>query len=147
MTFNRIKKLIFLILFVFFTAGILVNLHPKNEVYPLFSWDLFSKVPNNETSYFLRITNFRGKEKDVILIGPKVEEYINIEYLYDYYWLVQRLGRNIEEGEGKDVKQKVDELFKGPASYDLVKIEYDPYLFVTEGEYINLEVIERFSSE
>lgn len=145
MKYERLKKFLIATLFVFGVAGFIVNFLPEKEAYPFYSWNLFSKIPNNESSYYIRVTEYKGQKKNDLLIGEKLEEYIKIDYRGEFYWLIQDYGRVVEEKNAQETRMELESLFKdGNVSYQVVLMEYDPYKFKRFGEVIDEKVVGAF---
>lgn len=134
---------IFLVLSVL-VGGIYADHLPHHDFYPFFSWNLFSNVSVSDTSYFVKVK--AGKDDmGQLVYSDKVSEYLNIEFLPDYFWTIQQIGQNISKNIRYDDLGYIENNFKvKPFEYEIVKVIYDPLLLKQKGIYFSSETIATF---
>jgi len=115
---------------------------PKHDFYPFYAWDLFSRVPSNETAYFLRIKKFGNEVKNVTLVGGEVQNYLNMDFPQDYHGMVQTIvNRFLASGLTNEFKDLEASFKERPIQYEVVELEYNPLDFIRYQKVISEKVI------
>ncbi|MFI5241152.1 MAG: hypothetical protein ACHQUA_01830, partial [Microgenomates group bacterium] len=108
------------------------------EIYPVFTWDLFSTVPGNKSAYFLKVEN-------TVIFGSRVSEYTSYNYPPEYFWEIQQLGQNFEENRNKLPLLEFGRYFVNkPVTFKLVKLDYNPVEFKKSEKVYSEKVIGSF---
>ena len=153
MNYDRAKKLALIFLLSYLLIG-MSNEYIGEEVfnsgaewYPVFSWDLFSSVPNEKTDYHMRIVRLGPTNYDPPLpfretsalfdsIGASPTEYTP---------LINKLGRAAEESDQTQIdfySAKVRAIFGDrPYAYEILKVRYDPVEYWRASSYLETELI------
>lgn len=118
---------------VFLTAcvvvGLLGALTKRREVFPLYSWFLFSLVPTRTVAYDALVREAGGRTYEPPVSYRRAGEIFRNPHSIVTYRAVQDLGRAVEHGQGSDVG-RLRRAFEGrftawPVRYDLVKVASD----------------------
>lgn len=101
-----------------------------DEIFPLFGWSLFSKVPNQDSRYWIVIRRHEGRQIDPPVAFLQAPDSIATGNRYIARKLIQRLGRAHDRGdrEGLAMLRRLLEqnYLKGNVRYELLFERYDP---------------------
>jgi len=145
----------FILIFIFLHLSISFCLRlfikGKNEIFPIFTWSLFAKIPNKLVDYELKIISYDG------------EIFTSAEYLYQSdhfsrgvksitnFKLIQKYGKAVKNKNQKNIK-KYQQLINNIVFHDkevkyvLVKRTFDPIKRWNTKLYDDLEIISSFSN-
>lgn len=142
MPFRSFKILVLSILIVIALGNFYADFRPSHDFYPFYAWDLFSRVPNNETAYFLRVKKFGDKEKDVILVAGEVQNYLNMDFPQDYHGKVQAVvGRFLLSGSANEFEELEENFKEDSTKYEVVELEYNPLDLVRYQKIISEKIL------
>jgi hypothetical protein len=124
------KLLILTLLAVYFVAGLSLVLPQVRSIYPVNSWFLFYKVPNDKLEFMARVISLQGKAlnsptflTDVPGLLPQTETGIY------YHHLVRKLALSLESSDKTEIltaRQLLEKNFQiTPLTYQLVKVKYN----------------------
>ncbi len=143
------KILIFAFISTYFFIGILLGAvdYPNEEIFPFFSWSLYSKVPNNVKKYTLRITEYRNQKIEPVLFAQAFGRVINPTSTHAER-IIQDMGKSFHNNPARfKIEQKlIDNYLLKTTRYELIMIEYEPlqkYKYGTE----KITTINEFSRE
>jgi len=147
MSYTGTKFLTILFVLSVFVGGVYADHLPHRDYYPFFSWSLFSNVSHRDKSFFVRVKN-SSDDRGVLIYSSRVSQYMNVDFLPDYFWTIQEIGNNIVDGVFDPKIKDIENLFKQrPYSFEIVQLEYDPWTLKTQGNYLSLKVIQEFKLE
>lgn len=152
MSYNFLKRSIILFLIIYAFAGFFFTRDNK-EVYPFFSWDLFSRVPGETFEDFdLLIHKIGDKE-----FNPPVF-FKQTEGLYDkrdtrignYHPLIINLALSVKD-------QNLDEIFRNrsileskfllhPVEYEVVTVKFNTIERFETGRILEIRGLDKFTS-
>ena len=145
MTYKVYKVVILILAFSVILGGLYADHLPHHDFYPYFSWSLFSNTSDNDTSYFIRVTSYEGKKENSIIFAGNVSEYLNIDFLPDYYWNVQDAGRSmVERGDESGILAITSKFKQKPVNFELIEAVYDAVELKNSGAVKNVRVIKDF---
>ena len=128
--YQSISKGIRLFLIFYFIGGLLSALTPRHEVFPVFSWFLFSITPNPETKFALRLHEIGGKSLEPPRNYERAEGIVNEPKSIRVYQMVQGLGKAEERRDREEITRIRSMLEKNfiltPCRYELLAMTYDP---------------------
>lgn len=138
---------------LYFLIGMVTGFLRGKEIFPFFSWSLFSNIPNKTNEYTIIVDVYNG----MIVSPPQLfQEAKEIIRQFDSrnisppasiiaYYLMQDFGKAYERGEIQKA-EKLRRLFeanyiKAPARYRLVRLIYNPVERWKTGKYemINIQ--------
>ena len=140
----------FLVLCV--AVGLLGGLTKRREIFPLYSWFLFSLVPTRTVSFDVLVRQAGERTYDPpISYRRAVDSYRNPHSIVPYR-AVQDLGRAVETGaddEAARLRRSFEVRFRGwPVRYDLVKVSSDnPLAHWKTGQPQHSSLLASFASE
>jgi hypothetical protein len=137
MRYEAQKTMIALVFTVYIASSVVLEYHfHGKEMYPVFSWSLFSIIPNPTTELTIRV-----RELDGIQYDPPLT-FQDLSFLFakvggsptQYTLIIARLRHAIENNSQEGIDRErvhLEALFgEGSFQYDLVKITYDPLEFM-----------------
>lgn len=137
---------------LYFCFGTGLRMFVREGIYPFFSWNLFSIIPNEQTIFTLRVLTL-GDESytpprrfDELTELFKVLRQSPTEYvphINDLGFAIQG-GRTDKIGRYKKIVERI--FFKTPATYEIVKVTYDPIEFWRSRTYTSEHVITTFDT-
>lgn len=143
LTYRDKKRAVLSFLILYACAGFLANLAPRGEVYPFFSWSLFSAIPNQIKMYTIEISRIGNTYYDPPLLFSETK------FLFDrigqsptqYLGPIQGLGYAIDERGDIEAKQNVvAKMFSSDTyTYTVYYVVYDPLELYTTGDYTRKE--------
>lgn len=129
-TYWKWQKLLTLFLILYFVGGLLSLLTPKQEIFPLYSWFLFAKVPSKEEKYALLIVSSQSKNLVKPIFFEEAGNTVKYSSSISAQRVIQMLGEGFEKRREEQVqtsKKILEERFLHPdTTYQLMKIKYDP---------------------
>jgi hypothetical protein len=130
-------------------AGLGLGVAGRQEVYPVFSWSLFSRIPNNQSWFAVRLLTQRGEG---LADAPFFEEAAGLvrnPQSIAAQHVIRRLGNAVVRGdsvEEADARRLLEEVYLVPdLEYELVRIEFDPLRRWQDREQ-HVEPIKRYST-
>lgn len=110
-------------------VGLLGALTKRREIFPLYSWFLFSLVPTRTVAFDVLVREAGGRAYDPPVSYRRVTESFRNPHSIVAYRAVQDLGRAVETGQETDaarLRRSFEARFKAwPVRYDLVKVASD----------------------
>lgn len=151
--YQTMKKLVISSLIFYFLIGVFSGGYPKYEFYPLFSWFLFSKVPDPiQEEYTIAIKSFEGNEIESPVFFENAADFFSEEKGTPsfYQQTIQELGRKIELNEQDSIsnfRKILEGGFKSyPVSYDVIFLKYHVIDYWTEQKVIETRKIASFQA-
>ncbi len=150
----RTKKLAVLAsLAVYAAIGISAHwLTTNDELYPVFSWNLFAYVPNPKIEYTIALLSFGKTHYNPPLqfneLGFLFKQ--NSESPIKYYVVINRLAAAIMQKDPaaqETYRQQLEAIFqKTPAQYEVLKVKNDPLAFWYTKTYVSSSVLATFDT-
>ena len=105
-SYRRLKLLVAAILCGYAAAALVlkVTLRREGEVFPLFSWSLYSKVPGEDADYAVRILSVAGAALDPPLFPQEAQSFFTGTEPSAAFMTMQRLGEALEKRDADEVK-------------------------------------------
>lgn len=121
-----------IIILAFFCLSIVVGITgtftSRREIFPLFSWFLFSLVPGKSTGYDILIKEVQGRPVTPALPYRQATQFFSSGHSVVIYRAIQELGKAVKENDEDAVKvlrTSIEKFFyMKPVQYDLVKIHF-----------------------
>ena len=137
--YGRLRWLMSIGLLSYFTIGVVNELALDVEIYPVFSWFLFTHVPGEVTEYELAVVEFDGQSVEPPVLFREAGDMMPDAESMTAHILVQRIGA-AWDSEDLDEVQNLMDVFEGsfvpvPARFDLVQVRYDPLERLRTGLY------------
>lgn len=135
---STLRKGLFFLILIYFSVGMASFLTAKKEIFPFFSWSLFSVVPNPSPHYEIIIHQHNGKK----LASPKslyeAPSSIVNRSSAGAKFVIRDLGKAYLEDNKEEVirlRTLLEKNFlKGNIKYELVSQVYDPIKRWKNGE-------------
>jgi len=147
------KRVALSFLGVYFLFALFLHGTPYQDLYPFFSWSLFSTIPNPKEEYTIEISQFGANVYDPPLTFSETKfifDEIN-QSPTEYTPRIRNLGRAIESYDiqkAERLEREMSALFSGKEfAYTLLKINLHPLQLWETGRYEIIEVVGAFSSE
>lgn len=137
--YRRTRNGIALFLALYFAGGMLALLRPDQEVFPVYSWFLFARVPNERWQYGLLLEEVGGHELESARLYHDAVGAVYAPHSVTVHKLTQRLGAALERNDSEEVARARELLEKNwlprPARYSVVKLNADPIARWKSGRY------------
>lgn len=147
MTYKFYKVIILMLAFMVIVGGLYADHLPHHDYYPFFSWSLFSNSSNNDKSYFIRLNSYGGKEDNSVIFAGNVSKYFDIDFLPDYYWDVQEMGRMlVEQGVDIGIYSYGSKFKEKPVDFELIEAVYDAVELKNSGIIKDVKVVKEFKT-
>lgn len=139
---RRRRRHLVLILLVYCIGGtVSQKVLRVDEIFPLFGWSLFTKVPNVDQRYEILIHRHRQTLLDPPVPYLRAPASMAAGNRYHGRKVIQALGQAFDKGDEAGVLERRRQLetsyFRGRVRYELIFESYDPYQKWRTGE--NLE--------
>lgn len=129
---SLLRIFLFSCLIVYFVIGITAKLYtfPKEEVFPIYSWSLFSKVPNTIYRYDIQILTSRGAKLPKPLLYREAKKFVPNTDDISVYITIQawgkalRMKKYLEANKQQHVFEKLH--LYPDTKYQLTQIKYNP---------------------
>jgi hypothetical protein len=149
----RVAKMVVLATFALY-ALVAINLRgPLQDVYPIFSWSLFSLIPNPDYRFTIEVLEARGEKHNPPLRFSESKalfEGIN-QSPTQYTPRINRLGRALINNNAREVAEaraELEAVFGEEAfRYQVVMIYADPVDYWKSGSYRVVNILEEFASD
>ena len=138
----RTQKFLLLAAFTaYFFIGMFSQTIPGGEVYPFFSWSLFSTIPNERAVYTMEINRIGD-----IVYNPPLP-FSETKFLFDtihqapteYTTFISKLGLALDKDDEQNIdlyRAKLERIFPETAySYTVFRVEYNPVEHWKSGTY------------
>ena len=150
--YRRLKILIIAILISYSFLGVVLQLFisGRNEIFPVFSWALFAKVPNKIDEYSIRIISVNGKPLQKVVSYNNASRWFTKSNSVNAYYTIQTLGRAVSSGNAvkvQEIRKYFEPLYLGDVKtvkYDLIKRSFNPLIFKKYGLVENIQYITSF---
>ncbi|MEM7802860.1 MAG: hypothetical protein AAF633_26960 [Chloroflexota bacterium] len=133
------QKFIGTFVLIYFLIGNIAWIGWGTEIFPFYSWDLFSFVPNQVADYGLLILSVDGQPVDSPLYFEEAEAYLINPNSIEAQRLIQEMGRALEQNRLADLdrfKGQLESLFFGrydQMTYQIMRRTYFPVKRFNEG--------------
>jgi hypothetical protein len=115
--YRKAQRQTAIFLAAYFLGGLLSLLHPRGEVFPVYSWFLFPLVPAERTQFALRLYSAGG-------------EPLPLPRSITVHELAQQLGAAVDSADSQQVqrvRRTLERNFLPPgARYELVRESFEP---------------------
>ncbi len=139
--YNTQKKLIAIVVVMYFIIGNFTWGTFRLEIYPIFAWELFSLVPNLETDFGLQINAVNNVALDSPTYIQDLPDEFSEANSIIVYFVIQNLGKAIESGKQDKVQEYRDQIesiyfsSQKQVDYEIIKRSYYPRDRWYTGEY------------
>ncbi|HZV36729.1 MAG TPA: hypothetical protein VFB72_19285 [Verrucomicrobiae bacterium] len=144
--YRRIRIFISWFLSAYFAMGLLMLLRPDMEIFPVFSWFLFARVPQSGAQFGLLLHQVNSRKIEPPRLYQEAGDLVPTAHSVTVYKLAQELGAAIEKNSPETTRCR-DLLEKDwlppQSSYELVKLNSDPVTRWKTGKY---EIIQRLGT-
>lgn len=153
--YQALKLFLVAFLGMYFAIGIAASTVLKSflvhdEIYPVFSWFLFDKVPKERNVFGLRLHQVGEAEISPPLLFQEAEIWVSNPHSITAQTLIQRLGRARLGHSREDVvsiRRMLEKGFLPPDTrYELVRIRYHPLKRWRTGE-MQIESLQMYGAE
>jgi predicted DCC family thiol-disulfide oxidoreductase YuxK len=143
---NTFNLFIIGFIFLYFMVGTITGFLGVKEIFPFFSWSLFSRVPNKTTSeYAVIVSTYNGMTVFPPRLFQEAKEIIHESESIIARRLIQDFGKayqNMEIREADELRKLFEANFiKSPAKYRLIRMIHNPVERWKTGRYeiINMQ--------
>lgn len=129
--YRNLRAGVTLFFIAYFGGGLATELVPGGrEVFPVFSWFLFTKTPNVRAQYGLLVREAGGRELNPPRLYEEADGFVSAPRAIAAQTLFQEIGAALKQGNESEVR-RLRRLLEAtylplPARYDLVWVRYDP---------------------
>jgi hypothetical protein len=153
--YNRLKIFAAVLLFGYATAAIVIKgaLRHEREIFPLFSWSLYSTVPREAADYGVRILEVGGRTLNPPLLVEEARPRFPHANQRQLLMAVQSLGRALDGGDTEAVRayRRLIERHhlrgRGVVHYEVIHRRFNTLARWRTGEFRTLRTVGRFSAE
>ena len=151
MSYGRVKLALFLGMAIYALIAVSIR-GVTQDVYPVFSWSLFSHIPQPKVKFFMEIQQLGMDTYDPPL------RFSQTKFVFDdikrsptdYDVPLQRLGEAIGEGDAwriQKIRERLEKMFGERAfNYVVVEAKIDPMVYWKTGKYEVIRFMGEFSS-
>ena len=153
MSYRTLKFIALASLIGYFAIGMTLKFaKPHNETYPFFSWYFFSEIPIPGHAYTIQLLSYGETQYDPPLPFSKMGPlFVPIRQSpTEYTPIIKALGVALEKDDAAQIeltRNKLEAVFKKPARYEVLLVDYDPLELWKYGTYTNSSVLAIFNSE
>lgn len=144
------QRWVTLFLAAYFVGGLLTLLHPREEVFPVYSWFLFALVPQQRTLYAVVLHEAEGRPLPQPIAYQEAIDVVRDPHNVVVHQLIQQLGAALEKQDAAQVAKlrRLLETNYLPARsrYEVAKIGYEPLRRWRTGEQ-RTEQLAMFTTE
>ena len=146
---KKLKSFLEIVLISYFLMGIGMQLSFGRELFPIFSWFLFSRTPNRAVNFTIIIYTHNGRELTPPISFHKAPKSIADSESINANSVIKKLGNSVLQGSESQIikNRKILErnYMYGNIEYALIKETYDP---IQKWKYneADQEVLSRFES-
>lgn len=122
--YTVLKRLITILVILYFFVGNFTWEFYKLEIFPIYSWDLFSYIPNLSGDYGLKINAINGEYLDPPLYYQDAADLFNDTESIITFNVIQTLGQAIDQQDNAKItaaREQIETLYFG--KYDQVEYE------------------------
>lgn len=110
----------------------------QTELFPIYSWDLFSYIPAHTAEFAIRITAVNGKTLDPPLYFNEATQYIPAAQTIEAFALIQRFGNAVytNKSDAVTLQEQFESLYLQQletVSYELVIRSFDAIAYAKSG--------------
>lgn len=123
---------------------------PEKEIFPFFAWNLFDRVPNQQSDYVVQILAVGEQPLAVPVAFSDASEWFEDTESITAYHSLQKLGKAARNGRDEELLER-REVFEatflagaGPVDYELVRRRYRPLERWRDGTFLSSEPMARF---
>ncbi len=148
--YRILQRGLFWLLALYFAAGLsMKQVVGRGEIYPVFSWALFAKVPNERTVFALRIFAYDGAPLESDFFYEEAEGIVPEPHSIAAQHAIRRLGAAATRGtkeEEAEARRLLERLYlKTDMRYEIVRVRYEPRNRWRTGER-EIELIRSYST-
>jgi len=134
-SYKALRSFVGWFLLLYFLGGVAASrvprrILPHGEVFPVFSWFLFAKVPQHAERFGLRIHQSEGIDLDPPLFFEEAIGIVHHPHDVTAQRIIQRLGKAEQRGKQAAVQRMralLEEIYLPPGTrYELVNVISDP---------------------
>jgi hypothetical protein len=153
--YNRLKIFAAVLLFGYAAAAVVIKaaIRHEREIFPLFSWSLYSTVPREAVDYGMRILEVDGRRLNPPLLVEEVRPRFPHANQRQLLMAVQSLGRALDGGNTEAVRayRRLVERHhlrgRGVIRYEIVYRRFNTLARWTRGELKSVRAVATFSTE
>jgi hypothetical protein len=153
-SYRRLQKLIIIVLLGYAVIGYSFHILKLRELYPIFSWELFSVVPAQERIDFgLLITSVNGEQLPEPVYFEDADFLFGKAHTVDAYGSIQVFAAAIirdDDAETEEIRTYFESIFLDEAesmSYQIIRRKADLLALWQTGQYDEETVIATFDKE
>ena len=126
MRYQSLERFIVFFLIFCFIAGVITGVSRSQEMFPFSSWFLYAAPPDFVTIYEIMVKEYDGQKVDKRFTELNISEYSSLTANV----LTQKMGHAIKNDDSEKL-EKYRNMFEHrflvkPATYEIVKVKYDP---------------------
>jgi hypothetical protein len=131
-TYRHLKLFIASFLILYAVLGAFAHFIFRTELYPIFTWCLYCRIPNELQDYDLRILTVNGEKLVLAPYFQEASQWFQEANSRSAYRSIQKLGLAVEVGDTemiKEVRRFFEPLYLGRANvvyYEIVKRSFNP---------------------
>jgi hypothetical protein len=147
--YRRIRRLLWWFLAAYFVGGLLTLLLPQMEIFPVYSWFLFAKVPDSAPQYGLLLLNVDGRPVEPPRLYQEANNLVSSPHSVTVFKLTQKMGATVERNipDKTGTRELLEKNWLPPQTrYELVKMNADPITRWKTGEYQITQRLGTFTS-
>lgn len=151
-TYKNYQKFVFITLALYLLIGYGFKLTLDRELFPIFSWSLFTNVPNRINDYGIRIVAIDGQPLDTPFYYEDGKGTFTAYDSAQAYFNFRDLGRALETGDTEnatEIRGYMEALYleeAGQVSYEVVARSWDAIDRWNGGAYLSEEVIATYET-
>jgi hypothetical protein len=131
-TYRHLKLFIASLLILYAVLGTFVHFIFRTEIYPIFTWCLYCRIPNELQDYALRILTVNGEKLVLTPYFQEAGQWFQEAKSRSAYGSIQKLGLAVEASDTEmieEVRRFFEPLYLGRANvvcYEVVKRSFNP---------------------
>ncbi|MBI2902472.1 MAG: hypothetical protein HYY12_02645 [Candidatus Methylomirabilis oxyfera] len=153
--YNRLKIFAAVLLCGYAAAAVVIKgaLRHEREIFPIFSWSLYSTVPREAAEYGVRIFEVGGETLNPPLFFEDARAFFPYVNQAQLFMTVQSLGRALESDNTEAIKtyrrllERHHLRGRGVIHYEIVRRRFNTLTRWVTGEFRTLRTVGTFSTE
>lgn len=134
--YRRIRNCLCGFLAAYFVVGLLMVSRPDMEVFPVFSWFLFARVPQSGPQYALLLHEVNGQKLEPPRLYQACGDLVREPHSVAMFKLTQQFGAVVERNlTDKKVRNLLENRLPPQTRYELVKLNENPIVRWKTGRY------------
>lgn len=131
--YKNIRIILTLIILFYLTSAVALKFYkPTNEIFPLFTWELYAKVPNRINDYTIRIISINDEKLTPPIYYQDSKKYFSKAHSVSAYFAFKKLGEAVRSGKKINIdfeRRYIEQIYLSgykSLEYEIIVRKYNP---------------------